>query len=133
MASVALQGTPTTQCLDALTTAMCAYHFTRCVDDEKRFPSVCYETCRKLEDQCKIQLDDVVLVQVGPYTFVQSYYYIICFDIPLEPLQGRCQGPPAEDGSSQGREKCTAGAHNNQLQFSIVAVPLFVFLHCILF
>jgi hypothetical protein len=63
LATVALQGTPTTACLDAMTTALCAYHFPRCEFDEKRFPAVCYDTCQTLKMQCKIDLDDIVLVQ----------------------------------------------------------------------
>ena len=63
IATRALQGTPTTACLDAITTALCAYHFPRCEDDEKRLPAVCYATCQTLKLQCKIELDDIVLVQ----------------------------------------------------------------------
>jgi hypothetical protein len=64
-ATVLLQGNPTQQCLDAITTAVCAYHFPRCEDDDKRFPTVCYNTCNNLEQQCGgLQLDKIVLVQV---------------------------------------------------------------------
>jgi hypothetical protein len=63
-ATVLLQGNPTQQCLDAITTAICAYHFPRCEDDEKRFPTVCYNTCNNLKEQCGgLELDKIVLVQ----------------------------------------------------------------------
>jgi len=63
-ATVLLQGTPTQQCLDAITTAICAYHFPRCEDDDKRFPTVCYDTCNNLEENCGgLKLDQIVLVQ----------------------------------------------------------------------
>ena len=65
-ATVLLQGTPTQQCLDAITTAICAYHFPRCEDDDKRFPTVCYDTCNNLEENCGgLKLDQIVLVQAS--------------------------------------------------------------------
>jgi hypothetical protein len=73
LATVALQGTPTTACLDALTTALCAYHFPRCEFDEKRFPAVCYDTCQTLLMQCKIELDDIVLVQESATAKPRNY------------------------------------------------------------
>jgi hypothetical protein len=63
-ATVLLQGTPTQQCLDAITTAVCAYHFPRCEDDDKRFTTVCYDTCNTLKEECGgLLLDKIVLVQ----------------------------------------------------------------------
>lgn len=100
MATAALQGTPNTQCLDAITTALCAYHFPRCEDDEKRFPAVCYDTCQTLKLQCKLQLDDIVLIQ------------------------GRCQGPPTEDNKAT-QDKCTAAAPHIGLGFFIALLPFF--------
>jgi hypothetical protein len=74
LATIALQGTPTTACLDAITTALCAYHFPRCESDEKRFPAVCYQTCSNLKLQCKIELNDIVLVQEGPHLSPRSEF-----------------------------------------------------------
>jgi hypothetical protein len=106
-ATVLLQGTPTQQCLDAITTAVCAYHFPRCEDDDKRFTTVCYDTCNTLKEECGgLQLDKIVLVQARDFAQLTP---------PLPPLessyisrvvQGRCQSPPPADGTVViGRDK----------------------------
>ncbi len=123
MATAALQGTPNTQCLDAITTALCAYHFPRCEDDEKRFPAVCYDTCQNLELQCKLQLDDIVLIQEwtpsASEKFVSASISFVIFS-----KQGRCQGPPTEDNKAT-QDKCTAAAPHMGLGFLIALLPFF--------
>jgi hypothetical protein len=127
IATRALQGTPTTACLDAITTALCAYHFPRCEDDEKRFPAVCYTTCDTLKLQCKIELDDIVLVQVrSRYIACKTNVQAIQLSETLQ-LQGRCQGAPTEDNLAL-QDKCTAGAYSIHLNVLIAAALPLIFI-----
>jgi hypothetical protein len=88
---------------------------------------VCYETCNKLKENCKIELDDIVLQQVGPHGIFHSLSGLFVALAVTQPLQGRCQSAPSDDGAAQaGRDKCTADAHTIKLPFWIAALPLFL-------